>query len=332
MRVAITGAAGFLGNNLCRALLAAGHEVSALVHERGAALDGIVAPGRLRRVEGSILDGPSLESLIGVGPQRAEVLVHLAARISLAPWRRAELHTTNVLGTRNVVEAALEHGTRMIHASSIHALAALPKDKILDEASPPADERQPYYDQSKAEGEREIARGRERGLDAVVVNPTAMIGPNDFAPSQMGQLFLDLHRGKIPAVVAGGFVWVDVRDVATQLVRLVEQRPPSPRYLLPGHHATLLDLAAEVAALAKRAPVRRALPAWLATAMAPFAEGAARLVDREPALSRASVSVLQHHQQVDGSLARRELGFQPRPIGETIADLLADFAARGVLP
>lgn len=323
MRAAVTGAAGFLGNNLCRALLGRGHQVRALVHQRREAIAGLA----VEIVEGELADRAALDRLVA----GCDVVFHLAARISLAPWQREALHTTNVLGTRAVVDACVRARTMLVHTSSIHALAARPRDRRLDEASPPADAEQPYYDQSKAEGEREVRSGVARGLAAVIVNPTALIGPHDYGPSQMGQLFADLYRGKIPAVVDGGFVWVDVRDVAQQLVAIGEARPPSDRYLLPGHHATLRELAAHIAQISGRRGAQRVLPGWLASAIAPLAEGAARLTGSEPALSRASLAVLRHHQHVDGSRAARELGFAPRPLQTTLEDLIADFARREIV-
>ncbi len=323
MRAAVTGAAGFLGNNLCRALLLRGHRVRALVHQRRDALEGLA----VEVIEGELADRDALDRLVA----SCEVVFHLAARISLAPWQRDALHTTNVLGTRAVIDACVRARARLVHVSSIHALAARPSERVLDETSPAADTEQPYYDQSKAEGEREVRSGMARGLAAVIVNPTALIGPHDYGPSQMGQLFADLYRGKIPAVVEGGFVWVDVRDVAAQLVAIGEARPPSDRYLLPGHHATLLELAGRIAQISGGRGTRRTLPGWLASALAPLAEGAARLTGGEPALSRASLAVLLHHQHVDGSRAARELGFAPRPLQTTLEDLIADLQRRQIV-
>ena len=143
----------------------------------------------------------------------AEAVFHLAALVSIDAVRPEEFHRTNVEGTRNVVEAALACGVRrLVHVSSIHAYDQRPLDEALDESRGPADgPRHGPYDRSKAAGEVEVRRGIDRGLDAVILNPTSVIGPCDGGPSPMGQVFLDLYRRRIPALIAGGYDWVDVR-------------------------------------------------------------------------------------------------------------------------
>ncbi len=105
----------------------------------------------------------------------------------------------------------------------------------------------PAYDHSKARAEREVLAGVERGLDAVILNPTAVLGPFDFEPSRMGRVLLDLQRGALPALVAGGFDWVDARDVCAAAIAAEDRGRRGERYLLSGSYASVVDLAALVA-------------------------------------------------------------------------------------
>src|SRR5437868_245817 len=207
MKIAVTGATGHVGGNLVRALVERGHQVRALVREEHRTLEGV----EVERVRGDVGDPESLERAF----DGVERVFHLAARISIAPGDEDEVQRVNVVGVRNVVAACLKVGVkRLLHMSSIHAMSAQPLGETIDESRPLASGPDLMtYDRSKAEGEREVIAGIERGLDAVRVNPTAILGPYDFRPSPMGEVLLDLYHRRLPALVEGGFDWVDVRDI-----------------------------------------------------------------------------------------------------------------------
>ena len=137
------------------------------------------------------------------------------------------------------------HGvSRLIHFSSIHALEQKPLDTPVDETRPlVTSEDHPPYDISKAGGEREVLKGIEKGLNAVIINPTGVIGPYDYYPSHFGEVLLSLACGKFPALVNGGFDWVDARDVAYGAMRAEEVAPRGSKYLLSGHWASMPELA-----------------------------------------------------------------------------------------
>jgi dihydroflavonol-4-reductase len=223
--IVVTGAAGHAGANLVRALVAKGRPVRALVHLDRQALEGL----DIEVVKGDICD---LDSLLGAF-EGAEVVYHLAARIAISnePW--SLLEAVNVSGTRNVVEACLSCGVRrLVHFSSIHTMIDRAGDIPVDESNPLVESRHyPPYDRSKAAAEREVRRGIERGLDAIIISPTAIIGPHDYKPSHFGEALLRLANGRLPALVAGGFDWVDVRDVVQGAKR---RRPPAPSTFSPG--------------------------------------------------------------------------------------------------
>ena len=151
----------------------------ALVHHNMRPIEGLP----VERVSGDVMDPVSLERAF----QGAEVVYHLAARISLIGGQDGLVHDTNVVGTRNVVAACLAAGVRrLVHFSSIHAFQQRPFDEPLDETREKSGDEAPAYDRSKALAEREVLAGVERGLDAVIVNPTGVLGPFDFEPSAMG--------------------------------------------------------------------------------------------------------------------------------------------------
>ena len=286
MTVVVTGATGHIGANLLRSLCARGLRPRVLIHRHRRGLDGLAVD----EVAGDVCDAAALVRAFA----GADVVYHLAGLISLDDRDAARLRAVNVGGVRNVVAACLQSRVRrLVHFSSIHALSTLPRDAPVDEQRPlVTNEPVPPYDRSKADGEREIRAGLERGLDAVVVNPTGVIGPNDYAPSHMGELLLDLYQGRLPALVRGGFNWVDARDVADAAIAAAERGRSGERYLLAGEWATIGEIAAVVAAHDGRRPPRFVAPMWLARVGAPFAVAYARLARARPLFNGASLLIL----------------------------------------
>jgi dihydroflavonol-4-reductase len=324
VRAAITGASGHLGANLVRTLVADGHDVTVLVRRDVRALEGLpVSP-----IAGDLFDAAALRRAF----QNADVVFHLAARISIGGDRSGEVARTNVAGVRGVVAACLDAGVRrLVHVSSIHAFSVHPAAAPVDETRAPSDSDPgaPAYDRSKAQGEREILAGVGRGLDAVIVNPTGVIGPHDWKPSRMGRVVLALARGRMPALVAGGFDFVDARDVAHGTIAAWRRGRPGQRYLLSGSWCRIAELARAVARVSGSRPPRLVVPMALARAGAPFVESLWRLAGAEPLFTRESLHALRCYRDVRHDKASREFGYAPRPLAHTLADTLAWFRAQG---
>ena len=178
----------------------------------------------------------------------ADVVYHLASVISLLPGRSRLLDDVNVRGARNVAEACLKTGVRrLVYASSIHALAEPPHGHVVDESCPCDPSRIAMaYSRSKARGTLEIMEVMQKGLDAVVVLPTGMIGPYDFKPSETGRMIVDYVAGRIPARVEGGYDFVDVRDVAEGHILAAENGKPGEKYILSGEWISLDDIMKEI--------------------------------------------------------------------------------------
>jgi dihydroflavonol-4-reductase len=325
MTVVVTGATGHLGANLVRALIAQGRPVRCLVHVNSRPIDGLpveIVPG----------DVSDLDSLCRAF-QGADVVYHLAARISLSIDDWPALEAINVAGTRNVVEACLKAGVRrLVHISSIHALAQEPLSVPVDESRPLVVSRRcPPYDRSKAAAEVVVRRAIERGLDAVIIYPTAILGPYDYQPSYFGEALLLLARHKLPALVTGGFDWVDVRDVVAGAMLAEEQAPRGAGYLLSGHWVSMCDVAAGVAEITGVPAARFVCPLWLARASAPIIKGISRLNGKRPLYTDVSLRALQSNRRISHDKATRELGYQPRPFRETLVDTLRWFEENGQL-
>jgi dihydroflavonol-4-reductase len=195
---------------------------------------------------------------------------------------------------------------------------------------PAGSRRHSAYDLSKADGERRVREVMARGLDGVLLHPTSVIGPADPEPSRMGRVFLALRDRRLPALVAGGFDFVDVRDVVDGLVAAAGRGATGSSYLLGGEHATVSRLAAVASrATGVRAP-RIGVPAAVARLGTPFAALAGRLRHAEPLYTAESLRALGFASEVDSTAAARDLGYRSRPLEETVEDLYRWFEDAGM--
>ena len=323
MTVVVTGASGHLGANLVRALIDSGRPTRSLVHVNCQAIDGLDT----EIVYGDILDQESLcRAFSGAG-----VVYHLAACISLSMGDWPRLEAVNIIGTRNVVEACLHAGVRrLVHFSSIHAFIQEPMSTPVDESRPLAESpHHPPYDRSKAAAEKEVRCGIARGLDAIIINPTAIIGPHDYQPSYFGEALLGLARHKLPALVTGGFDWVDVRDVVTGAMTAEERAPAGAQYLLSGHWVSMRDIAVMVAEVTGMPPPRITFPLWIARLGVPVVTALSYLNGKQPLYTSFSLRALRSNRHISHAKATHELDYKTRPFRETLTDTLQWFEENG---
>lgn len=325
MRIAVTGAAGYLGVNLVNLLVAEGHEVVAI--DRTASAEP--AADAVAWVPGDVLDETRMAELL-TGCDR---VFHLASRITLAE-RDDEAWHLNTAGVSSVASAAMRAGVpRMVHCSSVHAFDQARCHGPLTEESPRADRAElPVYDRSKYAGEMALRRWIDDGLDAVIVNPTGLYGPvdNPARLSRVNRMILDAARGRVPASVAGGFDFVDVRDAARGMVLAAERGRRGENYLLSGEFVTIHQMLATAANLAGRRGPIAPVPLSVVRAILPIAEPIGRALG-DDAVSEASVAALASGRRVDGSKARTELGYRPRPAGHTIRDMVVFLVRQGAV-
>ncbi len=317
--IVVTGAAGHVGANLVRELLAQGQHVRALVHHDRRALAGL-------DVEAVPADVRNLDSLLHAF-EGAELVYHAAGYISISSDEWLRLEAVNVLGTRNVVEACLRCGVeRLVHLSSVETLLGQPFGELVDESRALVDSRygSPYA-RSKAAGEKEVRQGLARGLDAVVLYPSAIIGPHDHRLGFPNTGLLAICRGELWALVDGGFDWVDVRDVVRGALEAAARAPTGRRYILSGHWASLRELANLAEEINGFRARRLVFPMWLARAGAPFAVGLNRLAGKRPLYTSAALKPLWGNHRLSHARATQELGYEPRPLKETIVETLQWF-------
>ncbi len=324
----VTGATGFVGAAVARALLAQqGHRVRVLARPDGnrrnlAGLDVAIA-------EGSLEDPASLaRALTG-----CRYLFHAAADYRLWVPDPAAMFRANVDGTSALMQAALAAGVeRIVYTSSVATLG-LVSGGDADEATPSGigDMIGPYK-QSKFAAEAAVrALIAERGLPAVIVNPSTPIGPGDVKPTPTGRLIVEAARGKMPGYVDTGLNIVHVEDVAAGQLLAAEHGAVGERYILGGENMALADILAEVARAVGGRPPAFKVPYAVVLPVAVGAELVARLTGREPFVTLDGARMSRKKMYFSSAKAMRELGYRPRPAREAIADAVAWFETNGYL-
>jgi dihydroflavonol-4-reductase len=324
LTIAITGASGHIGANLLQELAKKKNcRIRALVRKDLRALEGL----DVECFEGDILDKKSLDRLI----KGADIVINLAGRISIVGPEHGLVEMTNVEGTKNVLEACLKHRIkRLLHCSSIHAFASKGFKEIVSEESTLAlGAGHMAYDRTKAAAQIEVMKAVRKGLDAVIVNPTGVIGPLDLKISRTGSTLLDIWHGRLPALVNAGFNWVDVRDVAKGILLAIEKGRKGHCYILGGHWAKITDISRIVKELTGRRTVTFGLPLQLAKMVSYFPLFWGKLTGKPAKFTPEAMSALGHHRNVSCDKACKELGYKARPLRETIKDTLGWFRKTG---
>lgn len=314
MRIAVTGAAGHLGGVLVRDLIHRGHDVRAIDLSFSQALEGL----NLEFVQADVLDEDEMMAAL----EGTDAVCHLAAIISVTGDPTGIVTAVNTQGPGIVADAALAMGvSRMVHCSSVHAFdLTRASDPLTESSERSVNPALPAYDRSKWMGEQAVRERIERGLDAVIVNPTGIIGPYDFGPSRMGQVFLAIRDGRLPATIDGGFDWVDVRDVSAGIISAITNGVAGDNYLLSGQWWSIPDLALVAAGISGVDAPGSVLPTWAAQAWGPIGTALARRNNSALSMTTESIHALINSPQVSSLKAQATLGYTPRPTEQTIAD------------
>jgi dihydroflavonol-4-reductase len=325
MTVAVTGASGFIGSAVVRALLARGRSVRALV-EPGAKdlpnLEGLGAALDVRSCD--VTDEASVKK----GLEGAKSLYHLAAIYKLWTPDPEPLFRVNVEGTTCVLLAAMAARVeRVVFTSSIMAVGLGGDEEkafdLFDLAG--------TYTLTKYLSERVAMRFARAGLPLVVVNPGMPFGPRDRGPTPTGQIVLRFLKREVPVLGAGSLSVVDVDDCAEGHVLAEERGRVGERYILTGHDVTLRDLAERIGRIANVRVPKIALPKAIGLRAAAMMEAAARRSGKEPLVTYKEAAFTSSSPHFSNEKAKRELGFTVRPLDETLARAIAYFKENGMV-
>lgn len=327
-RALVTGASGFVGSAVARRLAEVGYRVRALV--RAGSPRAHLKGADIEFAEGDMREADSVRRAM----DDVRYVFHVAADYRLWARNPREIIDNNLTGTRIIMDEALHAGVeRVVYTSSVATLA-------LTVGGPPADETMPLaedkaigaYKRSKVIAERLVeSMVAERGLPAVIVNPSTPIGPRDVKPTPTGRIIVEAATGRIPGYIDTGLNFVHVDDVAEGHLAALMRGRIGERYILGGQNVLFSDLLAEVARLTGRKAPRFRVPRPAIMPVAAAAEAIARFTGREPFVTLDGLRLSKYHMFFVTTKAERELGIRARPYAQALEDAIRWFRDEGYL-
>ncbi len=318
----VTGAAGFLGGTVCRQLIERGEDVRAFVLPGDPAIKYVSREAEI--AEGDLTDMDSLEKFFSVEEGTETIVLHIASIVTVNPDYSSKVMEVNVDGTRNIIRLCLSHPEckKLVYCSSTGAIPEAAMGQAIREVRRfDPDEVVGCYSRSKAMASQAVLDAvHENGLNACIVHPSGIMGPEDYAVGETTGTLIKIIRGEMPAGIDGSFNLCDVRDLAAGTIAAADKGKAGECYILANEPVSFRDFSRMVSDEAGCRRVGMFLPIWAANLMGGMMEKQAKKKGAKPLMTRFSVYNLARNNKFDSSKAIRELGYSTRSYRETIHD------------
>ena len=323
----ITGGSGHVGANLVRELSSRGYQVRCIDFDNDhRAFEGF----DVELVKGNITNISTLDTAF----KDVEVVFHTAAVISLDRKDKDLIRSVNVSGTENVCEMSLKHGVKkLIHFSSVDAFVREPlEDPLYENRSLVKDPNAVPYDLSKADAQRIVLEYCDNGLNASIIHPSGIFGPNDFKPSLFGQEFINIANGKRPYSINVGYDYVDVRDLCKTSVDCIDKGEIKQNYIVGGNYMDFVYMSEVMSEVLNKKLIRSTLPFGFIYMSLPGSYISSLIKKTPRAITMDSIHTIKvQNKNIPSSLSREKLNHNPRPVEETIQDTIEFFQKRGLI-
>jgi len=319
----LTGAAGYLGSNVSRLLIAQNKRVRALVLKGDPAIAQV--PEEAEIISGDIVDPNSVEEFFSVPEDTEIIIIHCASMVTVSPELSKKLYAVNVTGTKNIINACIEHKVKkLVYVSSTGAIPELPHGELIREVN----SFDPGlivggYGQTKAEATQLVLDAvKKDALDASIIYPSGISGPNDYGNGYFTNFIIDYSHGRMPAGIAGSFNAVDVRDLAEGVIACTEKGRRGEGYILSNSTVTMRDLFRLISKYTGTREVNLILPVSVAKVFAAVSSIFSLFTKKPGLLTSFAIYNLTRNNDFSSEKAKQELGFRVRPFEDTIADMV----------
>lgn len=325
----VTGAAGFLGGTICRQLVEQNKTVRAFVLPKDPAMKFV--PAECEICEGDLTDKESVTRFFEAPENTAVYVIHCASIVTVDEGYNQKVMDVNVGGTQNIIDLCLATPgfRKLVYVSSTGAIPELPKGRVIREVSGFYPEAAPElvrgcYSFSKAKGSQLVLDAcRNLGLNASIVHPSGILGPEDFAVGETTRTLIQIINGEMPAGIDGTFNLCDVRDLAQGTIAAIEKGRSGECYILGNEAISFKEFSRLLAEESGCKPVKQFLPCSMANILGWAMEKGAKLTHKKPMMTTFSVYNLARNNEFDSSKAKRELGYTTRSYRETMRDEIA---------
>jgi len=319
----VTGGTGFVGNNVVKALVSEGVAVRTLVRSKEKA-DMALKGLNVELFFGDVHDKDVITKLFDGLENREVIFLHTASVVLIGGNNRQykTMDEVNYNGVKNIIEACLSRKARLVYVSSVHAITEPPKNRMTMEIK----HFNPRfvvgkYAKSKASASALVMDAiRNQGLDAVIVHPSGIIGPNDYSDTHLTQMIKDYMENRIPVAVNGGYDFVDVRDVASGILKAAEKGKRGDCFLLTNKYYSIMEMFAMLQEITGGKKIKSKLPIWLAYLLLPFLSAYFTILGKRPLYTAYSLYTLKSNSNFSHEKASRELGYSPRGLRESLVD------------
>ena len=328
MKAFVTGATGFVGSHVARALAAQGAELRLLV--RSTSRTDNIAELRTEVATGDLRDPNSLKKAMS----GCDYVFHVAADYRLWVRDPEQMYRSNVEGTRAIIRAAQESGVRrVIYTSSVATMGFTREGHIAREDSPVSiREMVGHYKRSKFMAEQIALEAGQNGANVVVVNPTTPIGEYDIKPTPTGRIVVDFLKRKFPAYVDTGLNLADVKEVARGHLLAMEKARPGQRHILGGQNLTLKQILDKLAALTGLPSPTMKVPHAVAMGFAVFDQFfTGMIMGKEPRATIDAVKMGRKKMFASSAKAEYELGYKVLPVEDALRRAIDWFQTHGYI-
>lgn len=326
----VTGAAGFLGSTIVRQLVEKNKRVRAFVLPNDKSVEYL--PSNIEIVKGDLLDIDSLENLFKDSNKYITYVMHIASIVTVNPDYNQLVMDVNVTGTKNIIDMSIKYNVkRLLYCSSTGAIPELKKSKIRETESFDENKVLGCYSKSKALATKLVLSYKDL-LDVVVVHPSGILGPNDYAKGETTRVLIDIINGKMKAGINGSFNLCDVRDLANGAILALKNGKRGECYILANDMVSFKKFAKMISKEAKNnKKVKLFLPIWLSNIIAKKMEKKAKKNGTKPLMTTFSVYNLARNNDFSSEKAKKELGYETRSYEITIKDEVKWLKERGLI-